>query len=108
MGAAIATRFGVPGLSDEVLRLPPTIREFEPRPALDGGEDGLRFLRPIVAQAPVWLEPEGLLAVEIGFDQGLAVQALFREVGFGDVVLNKDYGSRDRVVSGRWIAQVAR
>ncbi len=93
--------------SAEVLRLQPTIREFEPRLALDGGDDGLTFIRPIVEQAPDWLETKGVLAIEIGFDQGLAVQALFHEVGFSDVVLNKDYGARHRVVSGRINCRVA-
>jgi release factor glutamine methyltransferase len=87
--------------SAEVLRLDPTIREFEPRIALDGGDDGLKFTRPIIEQAPAWLMPDGALAVEIGFDQGPVVAALFREFGFGDTRIHKDYGGRHRVVSGK-------
>lgn len=87
--------------SDEVLRLDPTIREFEPRLALDGGKDGLDVTRRIVEQAQQWLTPGGMLAIEIGYDQGPDVQALMNSVGLNDVQLHKDYGSRPRVVSGR-------
>jgi release factor glutamine methyltransferase len=90
--------------SAEVLQLHPTIREFEPQMALDGGEDGLKFTRPIVERAPAWLQPGGALAVEIGCDQGPVVEALFREVGFCDTLIHKDYGARHRVVSGQWSA----
>ena len=86
----------------EVLRLHPTIREFEPHLALDGGHDGLMFLRPIIEQAAAWLEPGGIFAVEIGHDQGLVVESLLHEAGFSDVQTHKDYGGRHRVVSGRY------
>jgi len=42
----------------------------------------------------------GVLAVEIGADQGDAVRALFEEAGFTDVEVAKDYGRLERVVSG--------
>ena len=88
--------------SDEVLRLEPTIRDFEPRLALDGGNDGLAVTRRIVAQAAAWLLPGGALAVEIGADQGSVVAALFQQAAFGDTQIHKDYGQRPRVVSGRY------
>ena len=90
--------------SAEVLRLQATIRDFEPHLALDGGPDGLNFVRPIVEQATAWLSPGGALAVEIGYDQGPVVETLFREVGFSDALIHKDYGGRHRVVSGRFTA----
>jgi release factor glutamine methyltransferase len=83
--------------------LDPTVRDFEPKLALDGGEDGLDVTRRIVKDAPDWLEPDGILAVEIGYDQGAAVADLFAARGFADVACNRDYGGRDRVVSGRWV-----
>jgi release factor glutamine methyltransferase len=85
----------------EIAKLEPHIREFEPELALVGGEDGLDVARRIIEQAPRHLTPNGLLALEIGFDQGAAVSALFRAAGLEDVTITKDYGSRDRVVSGR-------
>ena len=90
--------------SDEVLRLEPAIRDFEPRLALDGGNDGLVVTRRIVAQATEWLLPGGTLAVEIGSDQGSVVAALFQQAGYSDRLVHKDYGQRPRVVSGCWQA----
>ena len=91
--------------SAEWLTLAATVRDFEPKLALDGGIDGLDFTRRIVEQAPEWLESDGTLAVEIGHDQAPAVTALLQTRGFFEVVCNKDYGARDRVISGRWPAQ---
>lgn len=84
------------------LALEATIREFEPRLALDGGSDGLDVTRRIVRDAPEWLEHDAMLAVEIAFDQAQAVTELFQKSGFVDVDCERDYGGRDRVVSGRW------
>jgi release factor glutamine methyltransferase len=91
--------------SAEVLCLQPTILDYEPRIALDGGTDGLDVTRRIVEQAPAWLTPGGALALEIGCDQGPIVEALLREGGFSEVMIHRDYGSRDRVVSGRFATE---
>ena len=88
--------------SAEYLDLDATIRDFEPKLALDGGADGLDVTRRIVQEAPHWLEREAILAVEIAFDQAPAIIDLFQTRGFVDVEYQKDYGGRDRVVSGRW------
>ena len=45
---------------------------FEPRGALDGGQDGLVIIRRLVAALPVALAPAGTALLEIGFDQGPA------------------------------------
>ncbi len=82
--------------------LEPGIREFEPRLSLDGGADGLDCLRRIVAAAPAHLEPSGVLAVEVGYDQGEQVAALLETTGFVDIDLRRDYGGHQRVVSGRY------
>ena len=84
----------------EVPSLPVDIRAYEPRLALDGGPEGLDLLRRIVADAPAFLAEGGALAVEIGSDQGAAVQALFTAAGYRSVALQRDYGGLDRVVSG--------
>ncbi len=80
--------------------LQPEVARFEPRLALDGGDDGLDAYRAIVTAAPAHLVAGGLLAVEIGFDQGDAVAALLRESGFRDVALGTDLAGRARVVTG--------
>ncbi|MGC4063709.1 MAG: peptide chain release factor N(5)-glutamine methyltransferase [Polyangiaceae bacterium] len=87
--------------SDVIPTLDLGIRGFEPHLALDGGLDGMDVTRRIVAEAPKRLEPKGVLALEIGYDQGPKVAALLEAAGFTDVAINKDYGGHDRVVCGR-------
>lgn len=78
--------------------LEPEVRDFDPRLALDGGPDGLAPYRVIAAEAAHWLKPGGRVLVEIGYDQGEAVRALFTNAGFGNVSVLKDLNSLDRVV----------
>ncbi len=77
------------------------IREHEPNVALDGGSDGLDFLRRIVAGAPAHLSPGGLLAVEIAEGQGPEVVALASAAGLSGAVVHRDYAGHDRVVTAR-------
>ncbi|HVO44399.1 MAG TPA: peptide chain release factor N(5)-glutamine methyltransferase [Aggregatilineales bacterium] len=76
------------------------VAKFEPRVALDGGSDGLRLIRRLLTQAPERLARPGLLLLEIGADQGAAVERL-AQTAFpnGTVRVLKDYGGLDRVVS---------
>jgi len=87
--------------SGDLAELQPDVRDFEPRMALDGGPDGLDFYRRLIDEAPLRLVPGGVLAVEIGADQGPAVRSLFEGHGFGDVVIRQDFAGHDRVVSGK-------
>ena len=80
--------------------LEPEVREYEPRIALDGTEDGLRFYRILAEESPKYLNPGGHVAFEIGYDQGEAVAELLKTAGFRDVMVIKDYGGNDRVVTG--------
>ncbi len=85
----------------EVETLAPTVRDFEPRLALDGGPDGLVLMRRLVAEAPRHLAPGGVLAVEIMAGTSDDVRALFAGAGLVDLEVARDYGGHDRVVSGR-------
>lgn len=76
------------------------VREYEPRMALDGQEDGLYFSRRLAAEAPGWLRAGGRLYLEIGYDQGAAVQRLLVSAGFEEVGIRKDLAGLDRVVRG--------
>ena len=80
--------------------LEPEVKEYEPRIALDGTEDGLRFYRILTEESPKYLNPGGHVAFEIGYDQGEAVAELLKNAGFRDVIVIKDYGGNDRVVTG--------
>ncbi|WP_422485110.1 peptide chain release factor N(5)-glutamine methyltransferase [Gudongella sp. DL1XJH-153] len=74
---------------------------FEPETALFGGKDGLDFYRRITQESKGYLKKRGLLAYEIGHDQGDAVSEIMRKEGFGDVIVKDDLESRNRVVAGK-------
>ncbi len=84
----------------ELAQLEPEVRDWEPALALDGSADGLAFYRRIIREAPVHLKDGGLLAFEIGYEQGKAVSELMRQAGFGGVCVQKDLAGLDRVVTG--------
>ena len=86
--------------SREVDALAPDIRNFEPRLALDGGEDGLALLTRIVREAPAHLVAGGLLAVEVGAGEAPDVRALFESTGYTEIEVARDYARIERVVSG--------
>lgn len=75
----------------------------EPKIALDGGIDGLDFYRNISNNAQFFLENNGILAVEIGYNQGKAVEEMFINCGFKNVKILKDLSQNDRVVIGEKI-----
>lgn len=75
------------------------VRDFEPHTALDGGADGLVFYRRITEIAPDMLTSGGLLAFEIGYNQGESVSELMN-VNFDNVRVIKDLCQNDRVVIG--------
>ncbi|MFC5390414.1 peptide chain release factor N(5)-glutamine methyltransferase [Brevundimonas bullata] len=79
--------------------LDPEVREHDPHLALDGGPDGLQPYRDLAPEIARILRPEGVFAVEIGWDQGAQVKALFEAAGFTGVKVVKDLGDRDRVVT---------
>ncbi len=80
--------------------LEPEVRDHEPRVALDGGADGLDAYRLLAPEILRVLKPGGRFAVEIGFDQGAAVTALFAAAGADALRLLKDLAGLDRVVAG--------
>lgn len=69
-------------LSPEVRRDPPL--------ALFGGKDGLDILRDFIQQAPLHLEPGGVIALEIGYDQAEAVKGMLQQNGFNDIHIHND------------------
>ena len=85
--------------SNVIPTLQTEVKEFEPLSALDGGDDGLIFYKRITEIAPNILNNGGILAYEIGFDQGDEVKALM-EKDFCDVEVIKDLCGNDRVVIG--------
>jgi len=86
--------------SREIDKLQIEVSRYEPRIALDGGEDGLDFYREIIDKAHVYLKPGGLLALEIGYDQGERVTELLKRKGcYNSIEITKDLAGFDRVVT---------
>ncbi|WP_337176328.1 peptide chain release factor N(5)-glutamine methyltransferase [Paludisphaera sp.] len=82
----------------EVDRLDPSVKDYEPRAALDGGPDGLSAYRRLVAQAAPLLKPGGRLILEIGHDQEEAIGAIIAESGaFEPLPTVRDLQSHPRV-----------
>jgi release factor glutamine methyltransferase len=88
--------------------LQPEVIDFEPRLALDGGEQGLEIIRQIQSSLPQLLKPGGDFFMEIGAGQGQAVMELFTgDSGlsiFDRVEVIPDYTGRDRVLHARMMA----
>lgn len=87
--------------SGVIAGLEPEVRDFEPRMALDGKEDGLFFYRKLSQEAGRFLNQNGRVYFEIGYDQGEAVCGLLLDHGFTDVRVIKDLAGKDRVACGR-------
>ncbi len=84
--------------SADIAGLDREVREHDPVAALDGGIDGLDPYRIIANQAMQHLADDGFIGVEFGWDQLLAVQAIFEAVGFVVRDAVRDYGGRDRAL----------
>ena len=84
----------------EISTLEPGVRDFEPRAALDGGEDGLDFYRVII---PGWkgiLKEGGTMMFECGEGQAQAIMELMTAEGFTRTAAVRDLGGTERVVIG--------
>ena len=85
----------------DLVSLMPEVRDHEPRPALEGGRDGLTFYKRIIKDLDRFLNPGGYVFFEIGYDQGEAVKEMLQLAGFIDVCIKKDFSGHDRVVYGQ-------
>lgn len=83
----------IPGLDREV-------SEYEPKMALDGGEDGLVFYRRIAKEAKAVLLPGARLYLEIGYDQGESVKDIFQKEGYEAMEVFPDLSGNPRVLRG--------
>ena len=87
--------------TDVIADLEPEVREHEPMLALDGTADGLYFYREITDKAWEYLENNGILMYEIGYDQALEVSDMLRQKGYTDIAVIKDFAGLDRVVAAK-------
>ena len=85
--------------SCEIENLQVEVKDHEPRLALDGGNDGLYFYREIIKEAPNYLNNNGFLVFEIGYDEAEEI-SLIMEKNF-DTKIYKDLNNLDRVIVGQ-------
>lgn len=85
----------------EMSGLPRDIIEYEPHMALDGGESGLDFYRRIIGEAHLFLENNGILALEIGDEQAADVTALLTAGGYQEIGTIKDLSGHIRCLTGK-------
>ncbi|MCR5664125.1 MAG: peptide chain release factor N(5)-glutamine methyltransferase [Oscillospiraceae bacterium] len=86
--------------SPEILTLEPSVRDYEPIWALDGGEDGLKFYKAIIKYWKQLLPPGGLLLFEVGEGQSVAVSEMLLSGGFRTAASRRDTRGVDRVILG--------
>lgn len=87
--------------SDVIPTLMEEVRDFEPALALDGGGDGLDFYRRIVKEAGSYLNEDGYICFEIGYDQGNDLRQILVAARYGDIEVVKDLAGLNRVVLAR-------
>ncbi len=83
-------------------KLPREVKNFEPKVALLGGEDGLKHIRKIIQKAPLFLKEKGWLLLENHFDQGEKVKQLLFKNQFTSIEIVKDLSGIGRFTIGRY------
>ena len=91
--------------SREIMALDPSVRDYEPIWALDGGKDGLKFYKGIIKYWKSLLRPGGYLLFEVGDDQAEAVKDMILSAGFLGADTAKDTLGVERVVIGKMSTQ---
>jgi release factor glutamine methyltransferase len=90
--------------SEDYDSLPPDVRDYEPRLALDGHEGGFFFIERIIMEAPGYMNPGGWLLIEMDPGQTLKALNMIRQNGnYLESRCAKDYAQKDRVVIARKI-----
>lgn len=84
--------------SADLSKLQDEVRKYEPRLALDGDKDGLKYYREIAKDACKYLSDNGKIYLEIGYDQARDVKSIFEKAGYTHIETIKDLGDNDRVI----------
>ncbi|BCB97248.1 release factor glutamine methyltransferase [Dissulfurispira thermophila] len=87
--------------TDDIQSLQKEIKDYEPIDALDGGADGLDFYRMILKNAPKFLKENGIIILEIGYNQADDVKNIAMNANFRNVIFIKDYSGVKRIFIGR-------
>jgi len=87
---------------DTYEKLPKEVKNYEPKVALLGGEDGLKHIREIIQKAPIFLKEKGWLILENHYDQGEKVKQLLIKNKFTSNEIVKDFSGIGRFTIGRY------
>ncbi|MFH1369647.1 MAG: peptide chain release factor N(5)-glutamine methyltransferase [Elusimicrobiota bacterium] len=105
---------GLEGKTDIIVSNPPYVSldefdglepelKYEPRNALNGGEDGLDFYKILSVESRKYLKPGGLIAVELNSNKSYQIRDIFESTGFAVETIIKDYSGLDRVLTAKII-----
>ena len=87
--------------SEDIESLDSSVKDYEPKIALDGGEDGLDFFHAIIGNWRKLLKSGGHMALECGENQSAAVRYIMKQNEFSDIKTYKDTLGIERVITGR-------
>ncbi|WP_051279938.1 peptide chain release factor N(5)-glutamine methyltransferase [Hellea balneolensis] len=94
-----------PYITDAAMKhLAPEVTGFDPDIALRGGADGLAAYKEIISNAPQYLKPNGIILLEIGYDQGPSVTDLLERRNFSDITTSQDLSGHDRMIKAAYKA----
>jgi len=85
----------------EMACLQPEVLRFDPHLALSGGTDGLDAYRAFIPMLTRYLRPDGVVLMEVGYEQFADVAALCAAHGLGDTVFHRDLSGINRVVQAK-------
>ena len=75
------------------------VKDYEPKIALDGGDDGLKFYRVIFDNVVNFLNPNGKVYMEIGYNQGDKLREMFNAYNYKNFKIIRDLSDNDRVIT---------
>lgn len=87
--------------SEALNSLQPEVKAYDPRLALDGGSDGMRFHEKIAKEGASYLRPDGLLMLELGYDQADALRRLLEAEGWTIDAVDRDFAGYWRFITAR-------
>jgi release factor glutamine methyltransferase len=87
--------------SSDIKNLSEDVKKFEPKIALDGGQDGLDVIKKVIYKSKTILKKLGWLALEVGFGQQYNVSQILKKQNFKEELLVKDYKNNVRCILAR-------
>ena len=87
--------------TSDIKNLSDDVKKFEPKIALDGGQDGLDVIKKVIYKSKTILKKLGWLALEVGFGQQYNVSQILKKQNFKEELLVKDYKNNVRCILAR-------